>query len=462
MRRLVAAGAVVVVVLGAIPALGHGAEVDVVIEAVQGLADAGAVVDYGIALTYADGDPVTDAEVAITTDPPEGVGSDPITSTVPGIWIGRLTFPGTGSWRVTMAFRSAEAEGSVTFTQEVRDPAPQAAVVMVDTIDPTRVGTVVIDSAIIGGGDVAPAVGDHAFAIVAEAFVAQATDPLSIEYAVAATGPDGSPIPGAAVEFEAESDTGSTVPPITLVDHDGIHRGTIRYPDGGSWTVTATIRTPEGSETFTFAELLPWPHYTTEAGIPKVKYDSANPGRIGTLLGVADSIYLAQGFGPTTEPADGEPPAPPIEDPEVVLSLPSPASTLTQDILLRVMHLVALGAWVVPIGAAALGRHHPAAVPVALVGVVGTVFTGMMLALWGSPVAFPGLLRWSELAERLYGPSYQAAFVAKMAFVLAAAAATVWWATRRDRRATWLTLGAVAGAAVAVTAMAQFHLFSHL
>jgi hypothetical protein len=42
-----------------------------------------------------------------------------------------------------------------------------------------------------------------------------------------------------------------------------------------------------------FNENLPWPHYSTEAGHPKVKYDTSDPGREGSLVAPEDSIYLA-------------------------------------------------------------------------------------------------------------------------------------------------------------------------
>lgn len=76
---------------------------------------------------------------------------------------------------MTVAFRSPEAEGSVTFTQGVRDPTPGAPVVMVDTIDESRVGTVVVDSAILAGDTEPPQVGEHILHIVAEAFIASTT-----------------------------------------------------------------------------------------------------------------------------------------------------------------------------------------------------------------------------------------------------------------------------------------------
>jgi hypothetical protein len=91
-----------------------------------------------------------------------------------------------------------------------------------------------------------------------------------------------------------------------------------------------------------------------------------------------------------------------------------------------------------------------------------TIVSGLLLVLWGAPVNYPGILRWDELGRRLYGPSYQIAFIAKMGAVFIAAVATLVWARRRHRDAVVITVGATVAAVAVVTAMSQFHLFSHL
>jgi hypothetical protein len=66
------------------------------------------------------------------------------------------------------------------------------------------------------------------------------------------------------------------------------------------------------------------------------------------------------------------------------------------------------------------------------------------------------------VADLSYGSQYLWAFGAKLVAVLIAAIATVTWAIAADRKAAWVTLGFVTAAAVAVTAMSQFHLLSHV
>lgn len=122
--------------------------------------------------------------------------------------------------------------------------------------------------------------------LVVEAFVAEADDPLLVSYAVA-TGdqPDGS---GVSLSFT--SDSSEPMASVQLAPgHGGVFLATVRYPASALWTVTVAVN---GAEVV-FNENLPWPHYTTEAGHPKVKYDSNDPGRSGVLVAPEDSIYLA-------------------------------------------------------------------------------------------------------------------------------------------------------------------------
>lgn len=122
--------------------------------------------------------------------------------------------------------------------------------------------------------------------LVVEAFVAEADDPLLVSYAVA-TGdqPDGS---GVLLSFT--SDSSEPMSSVQLAPgRGGVFLATVRYPTSALWTVTVAL---SGTE-IVFNENLPWPHYTTEAGHPKVKYDSSDPGRAGVLVAPEESIYLA-------------------------------------------------------------------------------------------------------------------------------------------------------------------------
>lgn len=123
--------------------------------------------------------------------------------------------------------------------------------------------------------------------LVVEAFVAEAEDPLLVAYAVAIDSG------GSAVTLSFTSNAAETVAAVQLAPASGdIFLGTVRYPSPAVWTVTVAV---EGSEPVdaVFTENLPWPHYTTESGHPKVKYDSGDPGREGSLVAPEESIYLA-------------------------------------------------------------------------------------------------------------------------------------------------------------------------
>lgn len=461
-----AAGVLVIVAVGtALPVRAHGEEVNVVVEALARGGDDLGVVDYGVTLTYVDGDAVTGADVTITAVPEEAVTTDPVIEPVPGVYIGGLVMPSTGTWRVTVAFVHPDSSGSVEFTQEVRDPAPAAPVVLVDTAQPDRIGTVALDqTSILGPSAPAPVVADHVDDVVVEAYIADATAPLHIEYAATVTA-EGEPVEEATLTISGRSASGDAIEPTPLEEDNGVHRAALDYPGGGLWTVTVELSLSSGLELVEFGENLPWPHYTTEAGTPKVKYDSARPSRIGMLATADESVYLSAGQEPAPVSSTTVPESPPTTTPlvdDVILDLPSSGDALRQDIGIRLLHIVAIALWAVPLFAAGLGKYGRLTVPVALVGMGLTVATGLALSLYGAPLTFPGLFRWSELQERLYGPSYGAVFIVKMVAVGLAAAGTVVWAFRRGMRTAWVTLGLMAGALVAVTAMSQFHLFSHL
>jgi hypothetical protein len=456
--------ALLMVVASAGVAWGHGEEVEVVVEGLaHGGGDLGAV-DYGIALTFEDGDPVTDATVTIAATPEEGVASDPVIETVPGVYIGRLVLPKVGTWRVTVSFDHPDASGSVEFTQAVREPAPGAPVVLVDTLHPERIGTVAFEqTSILGPGAAPPAVGEHSGEVIVEAFIADAGDPLSVQYAATVTS-NGAPVAGAVLTLSGRSAGGDAVGPTPLSDDGGVHRVSVAYPAGGVWTLTLELALPSGTEELQFAENLPWPHYTTEAGHPKVKYDNEHPERIGTIATDRESIYLGGGEKPTppSTTAPDVTPTTSVTAGEVVLDLPNAGDELRRDIGLRAIHLAAIALWAVPLFAAALGRSGRFTVPTALIGMGLTVATGLLLTLYGAPLTYPGIFRWGALQERLYGPSYSAAFIVKMVAVALASVGTIVWAVRSRRTTAWVTLGVMGVALVAVTAMSQFHLFSHL
>jgi hypothetical protein len=123
-----------------------------------------------------------------------------------------------------------------------------------------------------------------------EALVREPTAPLVVEYGVMAF--DGRPI-GPVSLFAAADDVG-TVGPITLTENaSGAFTGIARFPEPALWTVTVTT----ARSTVSFAENLPWPHFATEAGSPKIKVDGSDPSREGSLNAIGDSPIFGHPSG---------------------------------------------------------------------------------------------------------------------------------------------------------------------
>lgn len=317
-----------------------------------------------------------------------------------------------------------------------------------------------------------------------QALIRSATDPLTINYQVTATFADGDPA-DVTVVFEAVSESGGVIERTPAEPTSpGVSILEVRFPDTGLWTVTVEATGEDGTTNVTFTENLPWPHYAAEAGTPKVKVDTVNPDREGTLLAPGappspDSITdtqprpadTASAAAEEDEPAptasaasasESQSPGSTSGEAAVVVNRDIPLSTLRGDVLLRLAHLMALAVWAVPLVGWLFGARGRRLTNLSLAGMTATLGTGVLLAVWGAPLESPGLLRWSDLGERLLGTTYQWAFIAKLAATALAAAATVLMAWRRARPAPAIALGGISGAAVAVTIMTQAHLFAHL
>jgi len=206
-----------------------------------------------------------------------------------------------------------------------------------------------------------------------------------------------------------------------------------------------------------FAENLPWPHYTTEAGSPKIKVESADPTLEGTLIDIGESPIFGQTGTVTTVPA-----ATTVHGDDVVVSIPSSGAEIGFQVMLRWLHLAGIGAWAAAIATIGLGRRQGIWPILAVTGMVATIATGIALALWGAPTEFPGVFDWSELSARLYGAAYQWAFLIKMAFVLMAVLATAMLVARSGRGRLAVAAGGMLGALGAVVVMVQLHVFAHL
>ena len=446
----------VVVLLPIRPASAHAEGFDVVVEVVNRSGDARQLA-YGVRLTFLDGHEVAGAGVTVAAR--SGSGADvesSATETTPGTYIADLTLE-PGLWRVMVTVDSPDAEGLVEFTEEVGETPLAQPLVVVDTADPDRQGKAVTGPSVLETpGDPVQSEGT-AFDLRVEALVRDAVAPLVIEYGVV------TPSSGGSVLISALSDRSSSLGPISLSEiAPGMFQGVVEYPEAGSWEVSVRIAGSAG-DAITFAESLPWPHYTTEAGMPKIKIDREDPAREGTLIDIGDSPVFGRSGTTTTAPAsDTIPAAAPAGTGDVVIAISAPGPGIAFQVSLRWLHLGAIGAWGSSIAALGLGRRRPVWIGLAVGGMIAVVGTGIALALWGAPTPFPGILSWSALGGRLHGTAYQWAFLVKMALVLTAVLATATLVAKSTPLRLMVAVGGMLGALAAVVVMAQLHLFAHL
>ncbi len=449
--RLTLLLAALLVLGAAVPARAHGGAFEVVVEAVS-RSDDPTQLAYGIVVTFVDGHEVSGATVTVTALSGDGSETEVTAAeTTPGVYIADLTLE-PGSWRVTVGIEIDGAQGSVAFGEEVGGSPIIQPVVRVDTAHPDRQGGEAVDSSVFGSPDSPASSAATGLEIRVEALVRDAVAPLIVEYGVVTDAVD------AAVSLSAMSDRSVAVGPISLDELiPGVYQGRIEYPEAGTWEVVVRVDGPDGGEAG-FAEALPWPHYTTEAGSPKIKVDSSDPSREGSLIDIAESPIFAPTGGGTTLPA----PANTTGDHDVVVSIPTAGSEVTFQVMLRWLHLAGIGIWGASLAVIGLGRRRQVWVGLAVGGMVAVVATGTALGLWGAPTAFPGILSWSELGDRVYGDAYRWAFLAKMGFVIVALAATAMLVARSTRARLAVTAAGMLGALAAVVVMAQLHLFAHL
>jgi hypothetical protein len=442
---------IVLLMVPALRALGHGPAFDVVVEAVNRSGDPSELA-YGIVLTFADGHEITGAMVTVTALAEDGSEAEiTATMTTPDVYIADLSLA-EGSWRVTVDVVTDDSEGSVEFTEVVGETPLAQPVVRVDTAEPDRQGETVVESSVFQPPESPANDPETDVEMRVEALVREAVAPLVVEYGVV-TG-----VADAGVSMSALSDGSVALGPLALSEMaPGVFQGIIEYPEGGVWEVSVEID-GSGGGTATFAENLPWPHYTTEAGSPKIKVDSSDPSLEGKLIEIGDSpIFGLTGPGitvPTSTTVSG--------GGDVVVSIPSSGAEIGFQVMLRWLHLAGIGAWAASIAAVGLGRKQNVWAVLAVSGMVATVGTGVALSLWGTPTDFPGVFNWSELGARLYGTSYQWAFLIKMGFVLTAIVATSLLVARSARGRLAVAAGGMLGALAAVVVMAQLHLFAHL
>lgn len=321
-----------------LPAGAHGGDIEVVLEA----ATQDGSVDYGLAIRFADGDPVAGAHVVLHAEQGDQSELAEASEDSAGVYFAEIQFPAPGEWRVDVTIDHSESEGSIQFHQTVADGASRQWLVVVDTKNPDQEGT--------------------------------------------------TPDPERAI-LDPSQASASTTTTTTAVTSTGAN-------SASSATTTTTTSAPlEATE------------------------------RTRT---------------------------------DVVVELSAEETDPLGAIGMRVVHLGSIGLWLIPVFAGVFGRTTRPSIVLALVGIVLTAATGVLLMLWGAPVAFPGIFDGSGLGDVSQGSSYQTAFLVKMGAVLTAALATLGWAWKQDRKAVWVALGGGVVAAVAVTAMSQYHLLSHL
>jgi hypothetical protein len=323
----------------------------------------------------------------------------------------------------------------------------------------------------------APALG-HGGGI--DAVVEVASIDGGFEYGLRLEWSDGDPISGAHVVMSAvQGDLVEVTEPAEVVP--GEYVGTLLLGSNGEWQVSVEIHRPDSNGRIDFVQTVS----ANDLGSWVVLVDTSDGDRVGATPDAATSILdpppqpSSTSTAPTTvAPSSGSdsssvttpttttPTVPaeptPVEARDVVVDIAAGGQGPEVDIGMRIVHLVAIALWIVPVVASLVGKQSTTSVVLAVAGVNLTLVSGVVLMHWGTPISYPGLFNWSEIADLSYGSQYLTAFAAKLIAVLIAAFATVRWAIAADRKAAWATLGLVTVAVLAVTAMSQFHLLSHV
>jgi hypothetical protein len=308
-----------------------------------------------------------------------------------------------------------------------------------------------------------------------EAVVEVASTEGGFEYGLAFAWSDGDPITGAHVVMRAnQGDLVEVSEPVEL--SPGVYVGSLPLASNGEWQVAIAIHHPDSNGSISFVQNVG----SNDADAWVVLVDTGNEERVGSVPDPVASILEPPTVPTTTTLSVSEAVDPAAETPdtttstqivtpepisaqasEVVVDIESDEKGPAIDIGLRLVHLVAIGLWLVPVSVSLFGKRNRASVVIGITGVVLTLATGSVLMLWGTPISFPGLFNPSAIADLSYGSPYVVAFAVKMAGVLLAAVATFRWAVKVDRNSAWVTLAGATLAVVAVTAMSQYHLLSH-
>jgi hypothetical protein len=309
---------------------------------------------------------------------------------------------------------------------------------------------------------------------------------LHTDYAITLTFADGDAIEGAVVSASASDGTG-TVLPLEVASEGSMYLMHFVYPRPGQWTLALAVDHPDVQVELSLLEEIP----VGDPGSHLVRLDTADESRVGSggLLVIADhplaepppstattTTAASPGTTLAAAPSSSTSAAPTTTSAAVATSTTAVQGaeshggmvqvtttgvlSLPMELLLRWAHLGMITLWGLAILALLIRLPHRL-IPVAgLAGLAGTLVTGMLLGLWGTPVGYPGIFRWSDLGALDYGTAWQTSFLLKMGGVAIAVVGTV-AAIRRRGWGAFLGAAGMGVALIVVTALSQFHLLTH-
>lgn len=320
---------------------------------------------------------------------------------------------------------------------------------------------------------------------------AKASDPFEVlhtDYAVMLTFADGDRVEDAAVSAKATDGT-DTVLPIDVGAEGNVYILHFLYAQPGQWTLDLTVEHPDVQVELTLVEAIP----VGNPGSHVVRLDTADQTRAGTVGSLAIPEHpLAAPPAPTTTTTDSppltsnaaaNPPATSTSTLPTTTTVGGSASSsaasagtshraavqvttrgtvsLPVELVARWAHLGMITVWGLAVLAIAVRLNHWLLPVASLAGLVGTLVTGSLLGLWGTPVGFPGIFRWSDIGALEYGSAWQYSFLIKMGGVIVAIVGTAMAAKRQRWRGAQLAVAGMGVALIAVTALSQFHLRTH-
>lgn len=323
--------------------------------------------------------------------------------------------------------------------------------------------------------------------VVVEAKASDPFDVLHTDYAVMLTFADGDRVENAAVSAQATDGT-DTVLPIEVGAEGNVYILHFLYPQPGQWTLDLAVEHPDVEVELTLVEAIPM----GDPGSHVVRLDTAEQARVGTVgsLAIPEHPEAAPQAPTTTTTVSPPLTTDAAADPPVASTSTLPTTTvggtasssaasagtshsaavqvttrgvvsLPVELVVRWAHLGMITVWGLAVLAIAVRLNHRLLPAASLAGLVGTLVTGSLLGLWGTPVGFPGIFRWSDIGTLEYGTAWQYSFLFKMGGVIVAIVGTAMAAKQQRWRGARLGVAGMGVALIAVTALSQFHLLTH-